>query len=177
MGFNLDLLTNISSIRCSVSSPDETPRRESVKIRHAEEFLTNFEVFHPWWNTASHVWYYSSNKMILVGEMKDAKMSSFHLISKHSLNINSFVMVREKKWNPYQHPRLHNNPLFQILVKKNNLEADNEIRDSRKRQLSTEICEHCFLVFFCQVLTMFPPNHLFFNSYFDNITRGAISIY
>ena len=28
MGFNLDLLSNISSIRCSVSSPDETSRRE-----------------------------------------------------------------------------------------------------------------------------------------------------
>ena len=85
--------------------------------------------------------------MILVGVMKDAKMSSFHLISKHSLNINSFVMVREKKRDLYRHPRLHNNPLFQILVKKNNLAADNEIRDSRKRQLFTEIREHCFLVF------------------------------
>ena len=43
MGFNLDILSNISSIRCSLSSPDETPRRE-LKIRHAAEFLTNFEV-------------------------------------------------------------------------------------------------------------------------------------
>ena len=110
-------------------------------------FFMNFEVFHPWWNTTSHAWYYFSNKMILVGVMKDAKMSSFHLISKHSLNINSFVMVREKKRDPYRHPRLYNNPLFQILVKKNNLAADNEIRDSRKRQLFTEIREHCFLVF------------------------------
>ena len=125
------LLQSVESTRIIINyeSPDETPRRESVNMRHAAEVLTNFDVFHPWWNTASHAWYYSSNKMIFVGEMKDAKMSSFYLISKHSLN-SSFVMVREKKWNPYRHPRLHNNPLFQILVKKNNLEADNEIRDS-----------------------------------------------
>ena len=37
---------NISNMRCSVSSPDETLRRE-LKIRHiAEYFLTNLEVFH-----------------------------------------------------------------------------------------------------------------------------------
>ena len=46
---------NISRMRCSVSSPDETLRGE----------------------------------LILVWEVKDAKMSwVFHLISKHSLNIN-----------------------------------------------------------------------------------------
>ena len=37
---------NISNVRHSVSSPDETLRRE-LKIRHAMEyFLTNLEVFH-----------------------------------------------------------------------------------------------------------------------------------
>ena len=30
-----------------------------------------------WWNTLSNAWYYFSNKMILEGEIKDAKMSSF----------------------------------------------------------------------------------------------------
>ena len=139
-------------------------------------FLTNFEVFHLVMKHCVECLILLLKQNDLEGEIKDAKMSSFHLISKHSLNINSFVMVREKKWDPYRHPRLHNNPLFQILVKKNNLAADNEIRDSRKRQLFTEIRKHCFLVFCCQVLTMFPPNHLFFNSHFDNITRGAISI-
>ena len=47
MGFNLDILSNISIIGCSLSSPDETPRRE-LKIRRAAEFLTNLEVLHPW---------------------------------------------------------------------------------------------------------------------------------
>ena len=30
-----------------------------------------------WWNTVSNAWYYFSNKMILAGEIKDAKKSSF----------------------------------------------------------------------------------------------------
>ena len=30
-----------------------------------------------WWNTVLNAWYYFSNKMILEGEIKDAKMSSF----------------------------------------------------------------------------------------------------
>ena len=31
-----------------------------------------------WWlNTVSNAWYYFSNKLILEGEIKDAKMSSF----------------------------------------------------------------------------------------------------
>ena len=36
--------------------------------------------------------YYFSNKMILEGEIKDAKLKSFHLIPKHSLYINFFCI-------------------------------------------------------------------------------------
>ena len=56
---------NISSMRCSVSSPDETLRGE-LKTRHAAQYF---------WRTSR--WYYFSNKMILVWEVMDAKMSSF----------------------------------------------------------------------------------------------------
>ena len=42
----LGVSCNISNMRCSVSSPDETPRRELKIRRAAEYFLTNFEVFH-----------------------------------------------------------------------------------------------------------------------------------
>ena len=58
-------------MRYSVSPPDETLRRE---------LKSNAE----------------SNKMILEGEIKDAKMSSFfYLISKHSLNCN-FLSLRKQ---------------------------------------------------------------------------------
>ena len=40
-----DVLSNISNMRRSVSSLDETPRRE-LKIRRIGVFLTKFEVFH-----------------------------------------------------------------------------------------------------------------------------------
>ena len=42
-----------------------------------------------WWNTVSNARYYFSNKTILEGQIKDTKKwAVFHLISKHSLNIN-----------------------------------------------------------------------------------------
>ena len=66
--------SSISSMRRSVSSPDETPRRE-LKIRSAAEyFWRSSRCFIWWWNTVSNAWYYFSNKMILEGEIKDAKM-------------------------------------------------------------------------------------------------------
>ena len=37
---------NISSMRRSFLSPDETPRRELKIRREAEYFLTNFDVFY-----------------------------------------------------------------------------------------------------------------------------------
>ena len=81
-------LRNISSIRRSVSSPDETPRRELKTGRAAEyfwwtsrccasDFLLSSQCFIWWWNTVSNAWYYFSNKMILEGEIKNAKLSSF----------------------------------------------------------------------------------------------------
>ena len=64
-------------MRRSVSSPVETPRRQLKIRRAAEYFWRTSRCFIWWWNTVSNVWYYFSNKMILEGEIKDAKMSSF----------------------------------------------------------------------------------------------------
>ena len=73
------LSCNISSKRRSVSSPDETLRRELKIRRAAEYFWRYFEVFHLvwWWNTVFNASYYYSTKMILKGEINEAKMSSF----------------------------------------------------------------------------------------------------
>ena len=79
---------NISNMRRSVSSPDETPRRELKMRRVAEYFWRTSRCFIWWWNTVSNAWYYFSNKMILVGKIKDVKWTVFHLISKHVLHIN-----------------------------------------------------------------------------------------
>ena len=79
--------SNISSMRRSVLSVDETLRRE-LKIRHAVEyFWRTSRYFICWWNTVSSAWYYFLNKVILE-EIKDAKMSSFSPDFQHSLNIN-----------------------------------------------------------------------------------------
>ena len=63
---------NISNMRCSVSSPDETPRRELKIRRAAEYFWRTSRCFIWWWNTVSNVWYFFSNKIIFEGEIKDA---------------------------------------------------------------------------------------------------------
>ena len=68
---------NISSMTCSVSSPDETPRRELKIRRAAEYFWRTSRCFIWWWNTVSNAWYCFSNKMILEREIKDAKKNSF----------------------------------------------------------------------------------------------------
>ena len=51
----------ISNIRHSVSSPDETPRSSSKILRCASYFQLFSRCFIWWWNTASHVWYITSN--------------------------------------------------------------------------------------------------------------------
>ena len=64
-------------MRRSISSPDQTPRRE-LRIRRAGEYFWRISMcLIWWWNTVSNAWYYFSNEMILGGEIKDAKMSSF----------------------------------------------------------------------------------------------------
>ena len=70
-----DVVSNISSMRRNFSSsPDETLRRELS----SGVFLTNFEVFHlVMKNTVWNTGYYLSNKMILEGEIEDAKSQSF----------------------------------------------------------------------------------------------------
>ena len=55
---------------------------------HSGVFWWSTRCFIWWWNTVSNAWYYFSNKMILEGEIKDAKMSSFSSDSQHSVNIN-----------------------------------------------------------------------------------------
>ena len=47
----------ISNIRHSVSSPDETPRSSSKILGCASYFQLSSRCFIWWWNTASHVWY------------------------------------------------------------------------------------------------------------------------
>ena len=77
--FSYYVSSNISNMRHSVSSPDETPRRE-LKIRHvAEYFWRTSRCFIWWWNTVSNVWYFFSNKIIFEGEIKDANTEQFFI--------------------------------------------------------------------------------------------------
>ena len=54
----------ISIIRHSVSSPDETPRSLSKILRCASFFQLSSRCFIWWWNTASHVWYITSSVVL-----------------------------------------------------------------------------------------------------------------
>ena len=71
--------SNISTMRRSVSSSDETLRIELKVRRAAEYFWRTSRWFIWWWNTVSNAWYYFSNRMILEGEIKDAKMTRFFI--------------------------------------------------------------------------------------------------
>ena len=69
---------NISSMHRSTSSPDETPRRELKMRLAAEYFWRTSRCFIWWWNTVSKARYYFSNKRILDGEIKGAKIHRIH---------------------------------------------------------------------------------------------------
>ena len=52
--------------------------RRELKLRRAAEYFWRISrCLIWWWNAVSNAWYYFSNEMILAGEIKDAKMSSF----------------------------------------------------------------------------------------------------
>ena len=78
----------ISGMRRSVSSPHKRLRRELKKWRAEEYFWRTSRCFIWWWNTVSNAWYYFSNKTILEGQIKDAKMSSFPSVFQTLININ-----------------------------------------------------------------------------------------
>ena len=57
--------SSISSMRHSVSSPDETLRGE-LKIRRAAEYFSRTSrCFIRWWNTVSNAWDYFSNESLM----------------------------------------------------------------------------------------------------------------
>ena len=93
----LNFWSNISRMRQSVASPDETPRKE-FKIRSAAEyFWRTLRWFIWWWNTVSNAWYYFSNKMILDGEIKVGKVTSFSSDFQQSLKIYLFCISLRKE--------------------------------------------------------------------------------
>ena len=67
-------------MRRSVSSPDETQLNTEKRV---EKYYAQRNIFDELLGvssgdeTLSNAWYYLSNKRILEGEIKDAKMSSF----------------------------------------------------------------------------------------------------
>ena len=61
----------ISNIRHSVSSPDETPRSSSKILRCASYFQLSPRCFIWWWNTAPHVWYITSHTRLEISQSKD----------------------------------------------------------------------------------------------------------
>ena len=79
---------NMSGMKISVSSPDETLTRELKIRRAAVYFWRTSRCSISWWNIVSNAWYSFSNKIILEEEIKDAKMSSFssdfQTLIKHS---------------------------------------------------------------------------------------------
>ena len=63
-------------------------QKESWKYEVQRSIWRILRCFIWWWNTVSSAWCYFSNKMILERELRMQKWAVFHLISKHSLNIN-----------------------------------------------------------------------------------------
>ena len=97
----------ISNIRHSVSSPDETPRSSSKILRYASYFQLSSRCFIWWWNTASHVWYitWNTSKFVKNTPLRvvfSTLFSVFHLVMKHCVSCLiyyiSYTVFEEIKW-------------------------------------------------------------------------------
>ena len=75
-------------MRCTVLSSDEAPRRKLKIWCAVEVFLMNFEVFHLVVKHCVKCLILLLKQMILEREIRSQKWAVFHLVSKHSLNIN-----------------------------------------------------------------------------------------
>ena len=103
LGSYTDVLCHVTcriAMRPSVSSPDETLRIE-LKIQGAAQYFSQTSrCFIQWWNTVLNAWNYFANKMILEGEIKDAKTSSFssdfQTLSPNSINSMIYTLVYEQ---------------------------------------------------------------------------------
>jgi len=97
--------SNISGMRRSVSSPDETPRRALKIWRAAKYFWRTLRCFIWWWNTLCWMLDITSQtKWFWKEKLRIQKRAVFHLISKHSfkhqfpLNCLYEVLMSLRKW-------------------------------------------------------------------------------
>ena len=90
-------------MRRSVSSPDETLRRELKIWRAAGYFWRTLRCFIWWWNNVSNAWYYLIllKQLILEGEIMAAKMSSF------SSDFQTFISSVFSSWIINEFEKVH----------------------------------------------------------------------
>ena len=92
----------ISNIRHSVSSPDETPRSSSKILRCASYFQLSSRCFIWWWNTASHVWYITSSTLHFSLIKENFQLNSVVAeplnVMKDKINKVYFALAWEIRW-------------------------------------------------------------------------------
>ena len=92
-------------MRRTVSSPDETRKRELKIRRVVEYFLTTFEVFHLVMKRCVDRLILLLKQWFLKEKLRMQKWAVFHLISKHSLNIN-FLCIFYMNYNYFRSLRI-----------------------------------------------------------------------
>ena len=101
----------IANVRPSVSSPDETPRSSSKILRCASYFQLSSRCFSWWWNTASHVWYITSNTRRSVSSdiqtrrsditnTRRGVSSDIQLLRSNISNNNPSINNQQSIWHP-----------------------------------------------------------------------------
>ena len=113
----------ISNIRHSVSSPDETPRSSSKIIRCTSYFQLPSHCFIWWWNTTSHAWYitwkiHSQNNELLYCQVGNLVVRINLVFSLLPVNFNKdFPLANTFPWpfvpilsNSFEKKRTQNHP-------------------------------------------------------------------
>ena len=155
----------ISSIRHSVSSPDETPRSSSKILRCTSYFQLSSNCFIWWWNTASYAWYTASS-FIIIGPFslywfELCKVANVDCNNKNNLMKTVFLRFQAEASGLSQShdpDRLSVLPLWisiqtvgKLIELGSSSNHDNEDKDNFKKQLIAFMSKHasCFLVHFC----------------------------
>ena len=97
----------ISSMRCGVSSPDETLKKRVENMTCRGVFLMNLRCF-IWWTLCWMLDITSPTKWRLKKEkLRMQKWGVFHLISKHSLNNYFLCIFFINYWWVWEDPNMH----------------------------------------------------------------------
>ena len=131
----------ISNIRHSVSSPDETPRSSSKILRCASYFQLSSRCFIWWWNTASHVWYITS-QLQLRDMTHSWLLNNYFRLSGFQSSVLLLIHFRYGPWYLFTlHLKRGTEPIRYVTLQFRDLGGAASLRHRNRAKIAVLMCE------------------------------------